>query len=97
MKKLEAALEMAQVVALSHDARISKLQMCLLRVEDRLLKIKEGHALAVSNLAKLREAKGTTLDSQGRESARVASLEVALERLRSKHATTLAITESSLN
>lgn len=69
----------------------------LSEAEKRLLKVDEGHALAESDLMKSKEGKGTTLSSPGWESARAASLEVALDELRSDHVATLATAESYLN
>ncbi|XP_022149800.1 uncharacterized protein LOC111018146 [Momordica charantia] len=93
---IEKDLEMAKAEAFVCDARIAELESRLLDAEDRLFKAEEGDPLAESDLVKSKEAEGTTLDSLGRESASATSLKIALEKLRSEHATTLATTESSL-
>lgn len=75
-RKVVDDLKLARAEAVSRDNQISELETRLSKAEDRLLNVKEGHAMAESDLSK--EAKNTALDSLGRESARAIGLEVAL-------------------
>lgn len=62
----------------SRDTRITELERRLKETEHSLLKAEEGHAVAESDVSLSKEAEEAALDSLQRESAKVASLEVAL-------------------
>lgn len=77
-KKLVEDLEMLWVEVVSRDTRITDLESGLSEAEETFLKVEEGQTMAEFDLVRSREAKGTTLDYPGRESARAASFDAIL-------------------